>query len=67
MAVYLFAKKLFFLQKNGFDAVKFQKRNPEISVPDNKKDELKNTPWGTMTYLKYKKIEFEKKRIRSNR
>lgn len=57
------AKKIILAaKKNGFDAVKFQKRNPEISVPDNKKDELKNTPWGTMTYLKYKKkIEFEKK------
>ena len=46
----------------GFDAVKFQKRSPEIVVPDFKKNELRQTPWGTITYLKYKKkIEFEKK------
>jgi N-acetylneuraminate synthase len=46
----------------GFDAVKFQKRNPDICVPDNKKDQLRQTPWGAITYLKYKKkIEFEKK------
>ena len=43
----------------GFDAVKFQKRNPDICVPDNKKGQFKETPWGQMTYLKYKKkIEF---------
>lgn len=43
----------------GFDAVKFQKRNPDICVPDNKKNQLRETPWGLMTYLKYKKkIEF---------
>lgn len=46
----------------GFDAVKFQKRNPDICVPDNKKDQFKETPWGQMTYLKYKKkIEFGEK------
>jgi len=43
------------------DAVKFQKRTPELCVPENKKNELKNTPWGRMTYLEYKnKIEFNK-------
>lgn len=46
----------------GFDAVKFQKRNPDICVPENKKDQFKETPWGQMTYLKYKKkIEFGEK------
>ena len=46
----------------GFDAVKFQKRNPDICVPDNKKGQFKETPWGQMTYLKYKKkIEFGEK------
>jgi len=43
----------------GFDFVKFQKRTPELSTPEHKKDELKETPWGGMTYLDYKrKIEF---------
>jgi N-acetylneuraminate synthase len=47
--------------QSGFDAVKFQKREPNISVPDNKKEEVKNTPWGNITYLEYKKkIEFDK-------
>lgn len=39
----------------GFDAVKFQKRNPDICVPNSKKDSLKETPWGIMSYLDYKK------------
>lgn len=47
--------------KNGCDFVKFQKRNPDICVPDSKKHLLKETPWGVMTYLEYKKkIEFNK-------
>jgi N-acetylneuraminate synthase len=54
------AKKLILLAKeNGCDFVKFQKRNPDICVPSHKKNELKETPWGSMTYLEYKKkIEF---------
>ena len=57
------AKKLILnAKKAGFDAVKFQKRNPDICVPENKKNEIRNTPWGQITYLEYKKkIEFEKK------
>lgn len=44
----------------GVDAVKFQKRNPDICVPDSQKDLKRETPWGTMTYLEYKKrIEFD--------
>ena len=43
----------------GCQAVKFQKRTPEISTPDSQKDILRETPWGTMTYLDYKRrIEF---------
>lgn len=54
------AKKLIDLAKdNGFDAVKFQKRNPIITTPDSEKKKFKSTPWGEMTYLEYKKkIEF---------
>ena len=45
----------------GFDCVKFQKRVPELCVPINKRDELRTTPWGKMTYFEYKKkIEFSK-------
>ena len=46
----------------GWDAVKFQKRVPELSVPEDQKNVMRDTPWGRMTYLDYKKhIEFEKK------
>lgn len=43
----------------GCNAVKFQKRNPDEAVPDEYKNVKRETPWGTMTYLEYKKkIEF---------
>ena len=57
------AKELIDLAKKyDFDAVKFQKRIPDISVPEKQKNILRTTPWGQMTYLKYKqKIEFNLK------
>ena len=43
----------------GCDAVKFQKRTPTICVPPDQASILRETPWGTMTYLEYKeRIEF---------
>lgn len=46
--------------ETGCDAVKFQKRTPEICVPEEQKSIPRETPWGTMTYFEYKKrIEFE--------
>ena len=43
----------------GWDCVKFQKRTPDIAVPEKQKNQIKQTPWGEMTYLEYKKrIEF---------
>lgn len=43
----------------GCQAVKFQKRTPEISTPEAQKNVMRETPWGVMTYLEYKqKIEF---------
>ena len=45
----------------GCDAVKFQKRNPDVCVPEHQKNVIRDTPWGQMTYLDYKyKVEFEK-------
>lgn len=45
----------------GCDYVKFQKRTPDICVPENEKSKIRSTPWGNMTYLDYKKkIEFGK-------
>ena len=50
------AKKMIDIaKKNNFSAVKFQKRNPDISTPEKQKEVLRNTPWGTITYLQYKK------------
>jgi N-acetylneuraminate synthase len=46
---------------SGCNAVKFQKRNPDVCVPEHQKNIIRDTPWGTMTYLEYKyKVEFEK-------
>jgi len=54
------AKELILLAKDcKFDAVKFQKRDPDLCVPENQKENLRNTPWGLITYLDYKKkLEF---------
>ncbi|MBO0981620.1 N-acetylneuraminate synthase family protein [Microbacterium sp. SD291] len=43
----------------GADAVKFQKRTPEISTPEHMRDVPRETPWGTMSYLEYRRrVEF---------
>ena len=45
----------------GCDSVKFQKRNPDVCVPEDEKYKIRKTPWGEMTYLEYKyKVEFGK-------
>jgi len=45
----------------GADAVKFQKRTPEICVPKDQWEIQRETPWGTMSYIDYKRrMEFEK-------
>lgn len=45
-----------------WNCVKFQKREPDIAVPEAQKNVLRETPWGKITYLEYKKrIEFGKK------
>ena len=50
------AKKLIDLAKKyNFDAVKFQKRDLDICIPENQKNILKNTPWGNIKYIDYKK------------
>jgi len=47
----------------GCTHVKFQKRNPEVCVPEHQKSKMKDTPnWGKITYLEYKyKMEFGEK------
>ena len=43
----------------GCDAVKFQKRVPESAVPDGYKNVQRETPWGVMSYLEYRRrMEF---------
>jgi sialic acid synthase SpsE len=43
----------------GCQAVKFQKRTPEICVPPDQQDIVRQTPWGEMTYLEYRhRVEF---------
>jgi len=45
----------------NWNCVKFQKRNPDVCVPEKQKNVIRDTPWGKMTYLDYKyKIEFGK-------
>jgi N-acetylneuraminate synthase len=45
----------------GCDAVKFQKRTPELSTPPEQRNVQRETPWGVMTYLEYRyKVEFGK-------
>ena len=39
---------------------KISKRTPEIAVPESQWDEPKQTPWGRMNYIDYKKrMEFD--------
>jgi N-acetylneuraminate synthase len=46
----------------GADAVKFQKRTPEVCVPKDQWGLMRDTPWGYIEYIKYRKlIEFEKR------
>jgi N-acetylneuraminate synthase len=45
----------------GCDAVKFQKRTPELCVPRDQWNERRQTPWGEMTYLEYRhRVEFDR-------
>ncbi|NTW48246.1 MAG: N-acetylneuraminate synthase [Chlorobiales bacterium] len=45
----------------GCDAVKFQKRTPEICVPKDQWYIERDTPWGRMSYIQYRhKVEFTK-------
>ena len=54
--------------QSGCHAVKFQKRNPDLCVPEEQKNLKRETPWGIMTYLEYKwKIEFSVEQYQSLR
>ncbi len=57
------AKKIIAGAKHaGCDAVKFQKRTPEICTPKDQWHIERDTPWGRMTYIDYRqKVEFGEK------
>ena len=43
----------------GCDAVKFQKRTPEVCTPRDQWEIERDTPWGRMTYIDYRhRVEF---------
>ena len=45
----------------GCDAVKFQKRTPELCVPEDQREKMRRTPWGYISYMEYReKVEFGK-------
>ncbi len=45
--------------RNGADAVKFQKRTPELCVPPEQRSQMRETPWGYISYLEYReRVEF---------
>jgi N-acetylneuraminate synthase len=56
------AKQLIQAAKHaGVDAVKFQKRTPELCVPLEQRGQMRETPWGYITYMEYRlKTEFGK-------
>lgn len=46
---------------SGADAVKFQKRTPEVCTPPEQQKQMRETPWGYISYLDYRyKVEFDK-------
>lgn len=59
------AKEIILLAKKAnFDFVKFQKRDLDVCIPQKFRTIEKETPWGKMTYLDYKKkIEFDRKKF----
>jgi N-acetylneuraminate synthase len=49
----------------GADAVKFQKRTPEVATPPEQQKQMRDTPWGYITYLEYRhKVEFNEEQYR---
>jgi N-acetylneuraminate synthase len=43
----------------GVDAIKLQKRTPELCTPPEMQSQKRDTPWGRITYLEYRhKVEF---------
>lgn len=48
-------------RRSGCDAVKFQKRTPELCVPPEQRGLMRETPWGIMSYMEYReRVEFSR-------
>lgn len=48
-------------KETGVSAIKFQKRTPELCVPKEQRDMMRETPWGYITYMEYReRVEFSK-------
>lgn len=44
----------------GADAIKLQKRTPELCVPPDQRQQMRDTPWGYISYLDYRRrVEFD--------
>jgi N-acetylneuraminate synthase len=44
----------------GANAVKFQKRTPDVATPPDQQNQMRETPWGYITYLDYRyRVEFD--------
>jgi len=44
---------------SGVDAVKFQKRTPGLCVPPEQREQMRETPWGYISYIEYRQhLEF---------
>ncbi len=49
----------------GAEAVKFQKRTPDVATPHEQQQQMRETPWGYITYLEYRyKVEFNEEQYR---
>jgi len=49
----------------GVDAVKFQKRTPDVATPPEQQNQMRETPWGYIPYLEYRhKVEFHEEQYR---
>jgi N-acetylneuraminate synthase len=52
-------------KETGADAVKFQKRTPELCVPKDQWELMRETPWGYISYIDYRhKVEFGEQEYR---
>ena len=54
MEISIVKKQIDAVNACNWDCAKFQKRNPDVCVPEHQKSVMRETPWGRMSYLDYK-------------